>query len=245
MKRIFDFILALIILPLALLIILISAIILLFELKEFPFFTQVRGLTLEKGLFKIYKLKTIKRSANSSKNRNKSKNVLLKQELDEFISPFARKLRKTGLDELPQIINILKGEMSFVGPRPLMLGDLEAIKENFPYLYSIRNSLSSKPGLTGLWQIFCDRDEGVRNLVALDKIYDEVNNLIFDIKILLFTIPLVLTGSNTDSIVNNKASVIINLFNLSNTTRFKIYKKLKVSNGKENSNYVVEIPGDW
>lgn len=245
LKRIIDFILAIILLPLALVIIVVAAIILAFEIREFPFFVQVRGLTLEKGLFKIYKLKTIKNSAYQKRESDKSKNILLKQELNEFVPHFARILRKTGLDELPQIINIIKGDMSFVGPRPLMISDIEAIKKEYPELYSIRANLSSKPGLTGLWQIFCDRHEGVRNLIALDKIYDEVHNIIFDLKILLFTIPIVLTGNNADSIIQNKASVIINLFNLSNTTRFKLYKKLQVLKGKKNSSYVVEIPGDW
>ncbi|PJA95901.1 MAG: hypothetical protein CO129_09340 [Ignavibacteriales bacterium CG_4_9_14_3_um_filter_34_10] len=245
LKRFFDIIFAIFILPFALLIILISAIIIVFELKEFPFFTQTRGITIENGLFKIYKLKTIKNSQSNNTRQIKSKNILLKPDLSEYIPYFARLLRKTGLDELPQIFNIIKGDMSFVGPRPLMLSDLQAIKENFPELYKIRGEIKSKPGLTGLWQIFCDRDEGARNLIALDKIYEEAHNLIFDIKILLFTVPLVLTGNNTDSIIQNKKNIIINLFNISNTTRFKLYKKLQILNRKKNSNYVVEIPGDW
>jgi len=245
LKRTFDIILAIILLPISLVLIFIFAIFLVIELKEFPFFIQKRGITLNYKVFNLIKLKTIKSNVIENYNPARSKNILLKPNLAKFISPFAKWLRRSGLDELPQIFNIIKGDMSFVGPRPLMLSDLQEIKTNHKELYEMRKKIIAKPGLTGLWQIFCDHEEGVKNLIALDKIYDEVNNIFFDVKILFFTIPIVLTGSNTDSILQNKSRLIINLFNLSNTTRFKIYKKLTILNSKKKSNYVVEIPGDW
>lgn len=244
MKRLFDISLALLLLPFSLVLILICSIILLIELREFPFFLQKRGISLDNKTFTLIKLKTIKSNVSSKTGTERGKNILVKPNLKQYITPFAKLLKQTGLDELPQIFNIISGKMSFVGPRPLMLEELSEIKKNYSELYKIRDAIKAKPGLTGLWQIFCDRDEGVRNLVALDKIYDETNNFIFDLKILFFTIPIVLTGSNTDSIVQKKQTIIVNLFNISNSTRFSLYQKLKIFD-KKNSNYVVEIPGDW
>lgn len=244
MKRIFDLIVALLLLPFALLLISIFSIILLFELREFPLFFQRRGITINNHTFTLIKLKTIKTNVPQNANTSKDKNILIKPNLESYITPFAKWLRRTGLDELPQIFNIISGKMSFVGPRPLMMSDLIEMKKNFHELYKIRDKITSKPGLTGLWQIFCDREEGVRNLVALDKIYEEANSFMFDLKIFFFTIPIVLTGSNTDSILHTKKNVIINLFNLSNSTRFELHKKLTLFN-KNKSDYIVEIPGDW
>lgn len=71
--------------------------------------------------------------------------------------------------------------MNFVGPRPFMLSDLKLLKKNDWEYYKIRVSLNSKPGVTGLWQIFCNR-ERAKNLIALEKIYDEMKSVIYDVK---------------------------------------------------------------
>lgn len=244
MKRIFDLIVALLLLPFAVILISIFSIILMFELREFPLFFQKRGITIHNHTFTLIKLKTIKTNVPQNASTSKDKNILIKPNLESFITPFAKWLRRTGLDELPQIFNIISGKMSFVGPRPLMMSDLIEMKKKFHELYKIRDEITAKPGLTGLWQIFGDREEDVRNLVALDKIYDEANSFMFDLKIFFFTIPVVLTGSNTDSILKTKKNVIINLFNLSSSTRFALHKKLTLFN-QNKSDYIVEIPGDW
>ena len=83
--------------------------------------------------------------------------------------------------------------MNFVGPRPFMLSDLKLIKKNDWEYYKISVSLNSKPGITGLWQIFCNR-EGAKNLIVLEKIYDEMKSVMYDVKILLFTPPVVVTA---------------------------------------------------
>ena len=137
MKRFFDIIFAIFILPFALLTFLISAIIIVFELKEFPFFTQTRGITIENGLFKIYKLKTIKNSQSNNTRQIKSKNILLKPDLSEYIPYFARLLRKTGLDELPQIFNIIKGDLFVVALltsliSPLIVARIKAVYKLHP-----------------------------------------------------------------------------------------------------------------
>ena len=96
-----------------------------------------------------------------------------------------RWLRKTSLDELPQLINVLRGEMSLVGPRPHPVDDYE--------LYSIEHlrRLDVSPGLTGLWQVTARKDPSFETNMALDLEYIENWSLGLDFKIMLKTIPAV------------------------------------------------------
>ena len=98
-------------------------------------------------------------------------------------------LRKYSLDELPQIINVLKGEMSLVGPRPFPIAQIE--KEDLQQL----KRLEVRPGITGLWQIRGRSDISFARLVRWDIWY--INNWSFwlDLNILLQTVPVVLKGS--------------------------------------------------
>jgi exopolysaccharide production protein ExoY len=95
-------------------------------------------------------------------------------------------LRKSSLDELPQLINVLKGEMSLVGPRPIV--DAEAIK----YGRRFRFYASVKPGITGLWQVSGRNDTTYRTRVAMDCIYATRRNVLMDAGILFATVPAVL-----------------------------------------------------
>jgi exopolysaccharide production protein ExoY len=97
-------------------------------------------------------------------------------------------LRKLSLDELPQIFNILRGEMSFVGPRPVVKDELEL------YGSAAAFYLRSRPGLTGLWQISGRNDVSYGARVAFDRHYVENWSFTFDLKILIMTIPAVLTS---------------------------------------------------
>ena len=191
---------SLLLLPLLLPTIIVFGIILTITNKQSPFFIQKRGITLDKYLFKIIKLRTIKDANLNEKFNNIHKDIFLKPFYKERTSKFGRWLRKTGLDEIPQIFNVLKGDMSFVGPRPLMISDLKLLKKNDYEFYKFRESLNSKPGITGLWQIFCNRNEGAKNLIALEKIYDEMKSFKYDLKILAYTIPIMLSANNTDAI---------------------------------------------
>lgn len=249
MKRIIDILIGIAILPFILPLIFIFSLILLIELKEFPFFSQERGLTLEKNRFTIYKLKTIKNSDNIKTIGKDYRDILLKPMLESYVPKFASWLRRTGLDELPQIFNILVGQMSFIGPRPLMLQDLHEIKNEYPTYYGLRNMLNAKPGLSGLWQVFCNREEGVENLITLDLIYEEMFSIKLDIKILLFTIAVVLTGSNADSIVSNNYFSMNRIFGTDQSTQFVLQKESKQQKGtavqKQSDHYMVTLPGGW
>ncbi len=109
---------------------------------------------------------------------------------DPRIFAFGRWLRKTSIDELPQLLNVLRGEMSLVGPRPLPVYEIERIEK-----HAQRRRLSVKPGLTCLWQV--TGRNGITNFeewVALDLKYIDNWSLWLDAKILLQTIPAVLRG---------------------------------------------------
>ena len=97
-------------------------------------------------------------------------------------------LRKASLDELPQLLNILRGEMSLVGPRPLPLRDFEQLESWHRKRYLVL------PGVTGLWQISGRSNLGFDDLVRLDFFYLENWSLWMDITILAKTIPAVLSG---------------------------------------------------
>jgi len=106
---------------------------------------------------------------------------------DPRVTAIGRFLRKTSLDELPQIINVLKGEMSLVGPRPVVEHELEKYGASLPYYLSV------KPGLTGLWQISGRSDVTYAERVAMDVQYTRELTLLGDFIIVLKTAKLLVS----------------------------------------------------
>lgn len=100
-------------------------------------------------------------------------------------------LRKSSLDELPQLFNVLKGEMSLVGPRPIV--EAEARR----YGRYIRHYCSVRPGITGLWQVSGRNDTSYRRRVAMDVAYSRSRNAAMDIRILAITVPSVLMAKGS------------------------------------------------
>ena len=199
-KNILDFLLGIIILLIASPFMLVTAIILFLIFRSMPFVVQKRGITEEKHVFNIYKFKTIK--PNIDNNPGRYEDILYKQHLSAYVPMFCRWLRKSGLDELPQIINVIKGEMSLIGPRPLMISDLKIIRHKHPDYYCGRQLLKVKPGITGLWQVHGNRSQGIENLLHLDIKYSENISVSLDAEILLATIPLVFRGKHSDAIIS-------------------------------------------
>lgn len=141
-KNIFDYILALILLIFLVGLIVLLIVVCSFNTKQFGIFEQNR-VGKNAKLFKIYKLRTMK-------GFSKSNITTLK---DHDITPFGKILRKYKLDELPQLFNIIKGEMSFVGPRPDVVGYADKL------IGEDRIILSVKPGITGPAQIKYKNEE--------------------------------------------------------------------------------------
>lgn len=149
----------------------------------------------EKGKpFTMYKFRSMVSNADQLKTElavfNMSNGPAFKMRDDPRITKFGKFLRRTSLDEIPQLWNVIKGQMSMVGPRPLIVS--EVIKDAYPQ-FLLR--LSVRPGLTCLWQV-----KGRSNIVdfnqwlKLDLDYIEKRSFLFDIKLLLKTIPAVIFG---------------------------------------------------
>jgi exopolysaccharide biosynthesis polyprenyl glycosylphosphotransferase len=148
---------------------------------------------LGKRRFKMYKFRTMDADAEQRisqlKHLNEVSGPVFKLRDDPRITPFGKCLRKCSLDELPQLINVIKGEMSLVGPRPLPLRDYEGFNQDWQ-----RRRFSVRPGLTCLWQIAGRSTIPFETWMQLDLEYIDGWSLWLDMQILLRTIPAVLKG---------------------------------------------------
>lgn len=171
-KRVLDFLLSMIALiilsPIIVLLIVIGAI----AVKGNPFFTQDRP-GLNEKVFKLIKFRTMT-------NEKDEKGEFLPDDIR--LIPYGRFLRKTSLDELPELINIWKGDMAIVGPRPLLTRYLPYYTEKERKRHSVR------PGLTGLAQISGRNALAWNSRLALDVKYAENITFLGDIKIILMTV---------------------------------------------------------
>jgi lipopolysaccharide/colanic/teichoic acid biosynthesis glycosyltransferase len=118
--------------------------------------------------------------------------VLFKMRCDPRVTPLGRLLRRTSLDELPQLYNVLRGEMSLIGPRPLQMRDSELLERLDPEAYARR--LTVLPGLTGAWQVGGRSETDSRGMLQLDLDYIEHWSLRRDLAILCRTVGAVLRG---------------------------------------------------
>ena len=171
-KRVFDLFLVLLSLPLILPILLLLAVIILTQFN-FPILFKQSRLGLNAKIFNIYKFRTMT-------NERDKDGILLS---DEFrLTKFGKFLRLTSLDELPSLWNVLKGEMSLVGPRPLLVEYLPLYTTKQARRHEVR------PGITGWAQV------NGRNAINWDKKFDldvwyvDNNSILLDIKILFITI---------------------------------------------------------
>lgn len=179
MKRLFDFVMSLIG------IIVLSPIILIVALavkltSPGPMLFKQRRIGKNNNEFQIYKFRTMRIDTPNVPTH-------LLENPEQWITPVGKFLRKTSLDELPQLFNILKGEMSIVGPRPALYNQID-LKE----MRTEAGVHKLVPGLTG-WAQINGRDEIPLSLkVKLDKEYLEKKNFFFDIKIIFMTVLSVL-----------------------------------------------------
>jgi lipopolysaccharide/colanic/teichoic acid biosynthesis glycosyltransferase len=160
------------------------------------FFIQKR-VGLNKRVFSIFKFRTMVADAEkklaSLEHQNEVSGPVFKIKNDPRVTALGRFLRKTSIDELPQLFNVLKGDMSLVGPRPLQLRDYELFTEGGPDWQRCRFSV--RPGITCLWQVNGRSSLPFEQWMELDQQYVRKWSLWLDMQILAKTIPAVLKGS--------------------------------------------------
>jgi len=158
-----------------------------------PVFYRQRRAGLDGRPFEIWKFRTMRRDADGLRDQlreeSQADGPILKIVNDPRVTPFGRFLRRWSLDELPQLLNVLGGSMSLVGPRPHPFDDVEE--------YDSRDyrRLIAKPGMTGLWQVAGRSDLSWDDAIELDLLYIENWSFIGDIAILARTVQAVVSRS--------------------------------------------------
>ncbi len=162
-----------------------------------PIFFVQKRLGLNKRMFHIYKFRTMVVDAEQRlkdlEHQNEANGPVFKIKKDPRITLVGAFLRKTSIDELPQLFNVLKGEMSLVGPRPLQVRDYELF-ETYCQDWQ-RKRFSVRPGITCLWQVMGRSSTTFEKWMELDLQYIRTWSLWLDLQILAKTVPAVLKGS--------------------------------------------------
>lgn len=189
-KRLLDLVLCLAILPLVVVILALCALAVWLDSPGRPFFSQLR--TGKGGRrFKMYKIRTMLQNAEELKAKYAHLNELsypdFKIRNDPRVTTVGRFLRRTSLDELPQIFNVLRGDLSLVGPRPTSFG-----AETYSLWHTAR--LEVLPGITGLWQVSGRNELDFDERLRLDIAYIRNRSFWLDLQILLRTAGCVLSG---------------------------------------------------
>lgn len=192
-KDMLDRILALLLIVILFIPMIIIAVLIRLDSDGPVIFTQQR-VGKDGKLFKIYKFRTMYLNADEILNRYLMENPDAKRELEKYwklkndprVTKIGKFLRKTSLDELPQLFNVLKGDMSLVGPRPYLPREIELLGENKKIVLSV------KPGITGLWQVSGRNMKDYEDRIALDIWYIRNWSLWVDLIILIKTFLVVL-----------------------------------------------------
>lgn len=191
-KRMIDSFVALAVLILLLPLMLIVAILIKVTSPGPVFFSQYR-VGMNQRQFRLYKFRSMVVDAEARKQElqhlNQRDGPAFKMDNDPRMTKIGRFIRRLSIDELPQLFNVLNGEMSLVGPRPPLP---EEVKR---YEWLFRKRLSVKPGITCIWQISGRNSVSFEDWMEMDHQYIENWSLILDLKILIKTIPAVLFGS--------------------------------------------------
>ena len=187
-KSFFDKLFSLVFLVIGFPLFLIIALLIKLSSRGNVFYSQER-IGKNNKPFKCLKFRTMHPEARDILKNILANNNLLKKEFEENhklkndprITNIGNFLRKTSLDELPQFINVIKGEMSIVGPRPIVFA------EKVKYGKNLKKVLSVNPGITGLWQVSGRNNLTYKKRIDLDLIYVKNSNFIMDFRILIRT----------------------------------------------------------
>jgi exopolysaccharide biosynthesis polyprenyl glycosylphosphotransferase len=160
-----------------------------------PLFYSAERIGQKGRVFRCFKFRTMVRDADNLRaamtHMNERDSVLFKVTNDPRITRIGRFLRKYSLDELPQFFNVLRGDMSIVGPRPPIASEVQHYK-----LSQLRR-LDVAPGITGLWQVQARQDPSFDTYISMDVAYIENWSLFLDFKIIAHTIGVVLSGTGS------------------------------------------------
>ncbi|MGC3940427.1 sugar transferase [Roseobacter sp. EG26] len=193
-KRLLDLTLVLLSAPIVLPIVVLLAVTVALLTGGKPFYSQLR-VGKDGEQFRMWKLRTMVKNADAQLESYLQKcpearaewDSTQKLKKDPRITPVGRLLRKTSIDELPQLFNVLNGTMSLVGPRPMMVG-----QESF---YHGRGYYDLRPGITGLWQVSDRNDCGFGDRVTYDNTYNRTLSLRLDLRILFQTAGVVMRAT--------------------------------------------------
>ena len=200
MKRLLDLVIALLALFILAIPILILAILIKLDSKGPIFFKQTR-MGQDFRPFGMYKFRSMRTDVDHTRHEEFMKKVIqegggevdeetgkqvFKQKDDPRITGVGAFIRKYSIDELPQLFNVIKGDMSIVGPRPPVQYEVEMYREHH------MPRMSSRPGITGVWQVSGRNAISFEEMVQMDITYMENWSIMTDIKIILQTIPVVL-----------------------------------------------------
>jgi exopolysaccharide biosynthesis polyprenyl glycosylphosphotransferase len=191
-KRLLDFIVSSILLILLAPMFLVVAILVKFDSPGPGFFVQER-VGLNKRRFRMYKFRTMVANAEEQQaqieNLNEADGPVFKIKNDPRLTRLGKFLRKASIDELPQLLNVLKNDMSLVGPRPLDVRDYNGLDEDW-----LRRRFSVRPGITCLWQINGRSSVSFQEWMKWDLHYIDHWSFWLDVKVIAKTIPAVLKG---------------------------------------------------
>ncbi len=188
-KRLFDLIAALALMIPTIPLMIVIAVLLRVD-SSGPVFIRQERLGKDTRPFRMFKFRTMlinsEQISRELLTNNESSGPLFKMRNDPRITRVGRLLRRGSIDELPQLLNVLLGQMSLVGPRPPLVRELEG------YYQVQQQRLRVRPGLTGLWQVSGRSDLPFEEMVKLDLLYIKQRSFLYDLKLLIRTIPSVL-----------------------------------------------------
>ena len=208
LKRTIDIFLSLILLVIFSPVILVTAIIIKLT-SPGPIFVEktnshMKRMGKDGRLFRLYKFRSMIVNADVLEKTNpkykiayieKHSNGNYKPKNDPRITPIGKFIRKHSIDEIPQLINVLKGEMSVIGPRPFLPDELKEQEQKFPGTEKyIKEMLTVKPGITGYWQINGRSEVNFDKRIEMDACYASKKSIWFDIMILIKTPWAMLSG---------------------------------------------------
>jgi lipopolysaccharide/colanic/teichoic acid biosynthesis glycosyltransferase len=190
-KRAFDIVVAALLLVLLAPVLLVAAVAIVLDSRGPVFYRQQR-IGRDGVPFRMLKLRSMVTGADAMvadlADRNESDGLLFKIANDPRVTRVGAVIRRLSIDEVPQLVNVLRGEMSIVGPRPLPVS-VDAFGEHD------RRRLAARPGITGPWQTAGRSRLGYADMVALDLAYLRECSLAADLRILVRTVPAVLRGA--------------------------------------------------